>query len=71
MLSVGNFDGQMSDRLGAPTAVSIGPGTKLMRYPELGHDYLLEQFSIRAVRVYPEKRDRLVKFYRLIRYAIP
>jgi hypothetical protein len=69
--SVGMSEPELLARLGNPSETAVAGGRKVMRYPELGHDYLLEQFRVRGIRVYPDNNDRLAKLWQLIRYLIP
>ena len=71
LLAVGDFEGDLFGRLGNPTSVEINGGTKIAHYPEIGHDFILARYRIKAIRVYPDNSNRLGKLWRLIRYAVP
>jgi hypothetical protein len=73
-LSVGvdSTEGQLYEKLGlAPAGGSTQDGKHIARYPELGHEFVLQQFYVKALRVGPSNGDFLAKLWRFFLWLVP
>ena len=69
---VGDIEDDLYDVLGAPSSeYLLADGRKVMRYQDIGHDYVLEQFEVKSVRVYPDNGNWFAKLGRLVIWMLP
>ena len=71
-VDIGDHEVAVLARLGLPTALfTTADGKRIYRYPELGHDFVFEQFYVRSVRVYPMNGDTLGWCWRFLLWMLP
>lgn len=71
-VSVGDFEDDLYDVLGAPSSERLlADGRKVMRYRDIGHDFVLEQFEVKSVQVYPDNGDWFAKLTRMLVWMLP
>ena len=69
---VGDVEDDLYDALGAPTNEILLPdGKKVMRYQDIGHDFVLERFEVKSIRVYPDNGNWLSKLFRMFIWMLP
>lgn len=69
---IGNQEAEVWARLGFPTnIITTDDGKHIYSYPELGHDFVLEQFYVRSIRVYPRNGDVGGWWWRFLLYMLP
>lgn len=70
--AIGNDERALFAKLGEPTQIITTPGgKKIYRYPEVGHDFVLEQFYVRSIRVYPRNGDVFGLWWRFLIWLLP
>jgi hypothetical protein len=71
-VDIGDQEGAVWARLGFPTnLVPTEDGKHIYSYPEIGHDFVLEQFYVRSIRVYPRNGDVGGWWWRFLLYMLP
>lgn len=71
-INVGTTEGQLYEKLGiAPAGGTTADGKRVASYPEIGHDFVLEQFTVRALHVYPSNGNTLAKLWRFFLWLVP
>ncbi|MEO7680795.1 MAG: hypothetical protein ABIS14_08910 [Sphingomonas sp.] len=71
-VDIGDHEMTVLAKLGLPTNLFTTPdGKRIYRYPELGHDYVFEQFYVRSIRVYPMNGDTLGWCWRFLLWMLP
>lgn len=71
-INVGDVEDDLYEVLGAPGSEHLLPdGRKVMRYPDIGHDFVLEQFVVKSVRVYPDNGNWFAKLGRMLVWMLP
>ena len=69
---IGDHESQVFAKLGFPTSlITTDDGKHIYSYPEIGHDFVLEQFYVRSIRVYPQNGDGLGWWWRLFLSMLP
>jgi hypothetical protein len=69
---IGDQDATVWARLGFPTRlITTDDGKHIYSYPELGHDFVLEQFYVRSMRIYPRNGDAGGWWWRFFLYMLP
>lgn len=70
--NVGDEDKALYAKLGLPSGmITTEDGKHIYSYPELGHDYVLEQFTIRSVRIYARNGDTGAWWWRFLIWMLP
>lgn len=71
-VDIGDHEVAVLAKLGMPTQLFTTPdGKRIYRYPELGHDFVFEQFYVRSMRVYPMNGDTLGWCWRFLLWMLP
>lgn len=71
-VQIGDIEDQVYEVLGAPTSeYLLEDGRKVMRYQDVGHDFVLERLRVKSVRVYPDNGDLPTKLVRLLVWMLP
>ena len=71
-IRVGDVEDDLYDVLGAATNETLLPdGKKVMRYQDIGHDFVLERFEVKSIRVYPDNGNLLSKLSRMFIWMLP
>lgn len=71
-VTVGVIEDELYDILGAPNSVFLLPdGKKIMRYTDIGHDFMLEQFEVKSIRLYPDHGGWLRRVPRFLIWLLP
>jgi len=71
-LDIGDHEITVLAKLGLPNGIITTPdGKRIYSYPELGHDFVFEQFYVRSIRVYPMNGDTLGWCWRLLLSMLP
>jgi len=71
-IDVGSSEGHLYEKLGtAPAGGTTPDGRRVASYPEIGHDFVLEQFTVRALHVYPSNGNTLAKLWRFFLWLVP
>lgn len=71
-VDIGDHEVTVLAKLGAPTNLFTTPdGKRIYRYPELGHDFVFEQFYVRSMRVYPMNGDTFGWCWRFVLWMLP
>jgi hypothetical protein len=71
-VDIGDRETNVFNKLGLPTTyVTTDNGKRIFGYPELGHDFVLEQFSVRTIRVYPTNGDEFGWWWRFFLWMLP
>ncbi len=71
-VNIGDYQTTVFQKLGFPTNyVTTDSGKRIFSYPEIGHDFVLEQFSVRTMRVYATNGDELGWWWRFFLWLLP
>jgi len=71
-IDIGTSEGQLYEKLGmAPAGGTTPDGRRVASYPEIGHDFVLEQFAVRALHVYSSNGNTLAKLWRFFLWLVP
>ncbi len=71
-VDIGDHEVAVFAKLGWPTGYdTTSDGKRVFSYPELGHDFVFEQFYVRAIRVYPANGDTLSWLWRFLLWILP
>lgn len=71
-IDIGEHENSVMARLGSPTNLIITEdGKHIFSYPEIGHDFVFEQFYVRSLRVYPSNGNTLGWYWRFIIWMLP
>ena len=71
-IRIGNHEDHLYDALGAPTSeYLLADGKKVMRYHDIGHEYVLERFRVGSIRLYPDNAGIFAKLSRMIIWMLP
>jgi hypothetical protein len=71
-ISIGTTEGELYERLGmAPTGGTTADGKRVASYPEIGHDFVLEQFAVRGLHIYASNGNTVAKLWRFFLWLVP
>ncbi|MEG3146069.1 hypothetical protein U1839_15540 [Sphingomonas sp. RT2P30] len=71
-VNIGDYQTAVFHKLGFPTSyLTTDSGKRIYSYPEIGHDFVLEQFSVRTIRVYATNGDELGWWWRFFLWLLP
>jgi hypothetical protein len=71
-VGVGDMEWDLEAALGDPSSTHLlSGGKKVMRYSDVGHDFVLEQFRVTMVRVYPDSGNSFRKLWRFLAWLLP
>jgi hypothetical protein len=69
---IGDHEQQVFGKLGFPTnLITTDDGKHIYSYPEIGHDFVLEQFYVRSIRVYPRSGNTAGWWWRFLIWMLP
>ena len=71
-VDIGDHEATVFAKLGFPSSyTTTSDGKRVFSYPELGHDFVFEQFYVRSIRVYAANGDTLGWFWRFVLWITP
>jgi hypothetical protein len=71
-VNIGDSEGNVFNKLGFPTNIlTTENGKRIYSYPEIGHDFVLEQFTVRTIHVYPTNGSEFDWWWRFLLWLLP
>ncbi len=71
-VNIGDSQTAVFNKLGFPTTyLTTDNGKRIYSYPEIGHDYVLEQFAVKTIRVYPTNGNEIGWWWRFFLWLLP